>query len=249
MEKVMMTAPVRLRLVLADEFRILIQKDKTFDPPEHVAKLVEQKREIERRRDAAVKSLALGMVLIFLFENGINITIPSVSVPILDIPNLLLFLVPWTMFSFFLVVWQFINDQVYRAFIDQAVNEIAAYGVVDPDVFSAAYQPQDLALKLFRNRSNIWAPDSLQPAFAAKAINLLVNVTISLAFLAVIVFVDAFLAIRVKAIWDYGNGGILAALFAGVLLILANLMLIVLVLPMRFIVSDQPSANDLGNGG
>ncbi len=225
---------VRLRMLLRDEVDLLFDNQPKYSIQEHLKGLIEQKRVVEKNRDAVIKSLVVTLLFIYLISNGVSIKIPSLASATFDIPNVQTFLVPYAAFSFFMLIWHFTNDQVYRALIDQVVNKASMDGIIDPDIVIAAFDTQELSIKLFRDRSNIYFEESLRPDCGAKFLNRFVMGLFSLGFLSIVIGILFFLAQEILKFIGGTYLQIAALIFSCAFLLLSVVIIVFQSVPLSY---------------
>ncbi|WP_162901247.1 hypothetical protein [Breoghania sp. L-A4] len=179
---VSLSPAVRARILFGREVRIENTRDTKLFDEEYLKGVLKNKVYWTKQRDIFAKTMVISIFIIYLIVNGGDIKVPGIGISIKEIPGILYILVPYCSFNALFLVFAFVNEDIYSALIDQIIIKKSEYGVVDPDLVKAAYEPQFFIHKLFRADFNIYDTNSINPQGAS----LLVSVIITFGFLVTI---------------------------------------------------------------
>lgn len=116
-----------------------------------------------RRRDNLARSVVFGDFLLLILLSGKSIIVPGISLAIIDLPAALEITLVFAAVAFLFASISFFNEQAYLSIVSQFHIRRASQIGVDPDFLLVSDVYQELFLKLYRRKLNIWGIDFLTP--------------------------------------------------------------------------------------
>ena len=156
----MLSALVKARILFADEIKIADKAENKIFTEDFLQSLVAQKINMIAQRDNMLKSFVILIFSVYLVSNGSSISIPGFGIQLSEIPGLLTLLI--LVVPVLSIMWSMshISVQGYDALIDQIIiAKKSDFGIVDPDIIKAAYEPYHFSLKFFRKKFNLQEED------------------------------------------------------------------------------------------
>lgn len=141
------------------EQEMLRDPDRTIFNAELRSKYLEMHKEASRRENSIAKRLVYTDIALAMLLFGKNVKIPTLDMGISDIPFALQALTILSSISFLFLSYAFLNSQLYQAIIEVFDQRDVKPKRIDPDFLTSATLYNELWLKVFRKKMNIFDLD------------------------------------------------------------------------------------------
>lgn len=151
------------RLGMTFHRELAIDKAGIFFNEERYQRYLAMYAEVVRRRDNLARSVVFGDFLLLIVLSGKSLVIPGLSLAVADLPAALEIALVFSAVAFLFLALNFVNEQAYLCVVTRFNIRRAGSVGVDPDFLTASDVHQELFLKLYRRKMNIWGIDFFTP--------------------------------------------------------------------------------------
>lgn len=173
---------VRARILFKREFNISNSNKLDHYNEDYFKGLLKQREEIVSQRDNLIKLMFSSALVLALFVGGVDFKLPYIDVLLSSFPAVVYIASVISSLSFLMIAINFVNEQSYAGVIDAYLASKFSSVSVDCETYRAAYIPENLYLRVFRDNffvDRVYDLVNFDPSRGAKIVNFVCSHLIS----------------------------------------------------------------------